>query len=61
MVLTIIGAVFAAFQFVIAAAGAGTMHFEGLLDYLEERDYCDTDSSDAGLLYCREVMQCLFH
>ena len=58
MILTIIGSVFAAFQFVIAAAGAGSMDYEEYrehLDGISKSTSCDSEYNFA----CRGVMQCL--
>ena len=60
MILTIIGTVLAAFQFIIAAAGAGLMNYDNYFEALG----CDTVKEDDGSYFtfvrCREVIQCLF-
>jgi len=60
LVMTIIGCVFAALQFVLGAAGAGSMDFEAYYDSL----HCDDNDRRSYKTYneigCREVMLCFF-
>jgi len=61
MILTIIGTVLAAFQFIIAAAGAGLMNYDDYFELLK----CDAPSrqqsaDDTSYIYytaCRQVIQ----
>ena len=49
--VTIIGSVFAAIQFVIAAAGAGSMNYEEYYKYLNRNAGCESGTN----VTCREV------